>query len=577
MRTRRKTRFGLTVSTLLILGYLAAGWALVSVGDLLVLPLFAVLGIAWLAGALVVASTRLFSEFIVPGVNGVTRLAGLVWRAFDDDELGVTVKAKLSRLGQRLAVFGPLARRVVRWLTPGRTGLRRTGWTLLASASMMSLLVLSRMVSDPRSALVAVDVRFASLAEHLAAPVESKLMLGLTNAGRTDIVVAMIAIVVVGAVVAKKWSAALLLISVTATSAATVTVLKLLVARARPDLGALVETSASWPSGHSAASVALVIGLVTAWRAAGYRRWKLAAAVLLPIGMLVGYSRAYLTVHWASDVLGGWGVAVFAGSLVMAADTYINRRDVDPSSKSPALLGASALAIGVFVVAAVVGSSGTLPVLPVVPHVALSSMDPVAALDGLSPFSETLTGSRIEPIGLVVSASREQLLSAVDAAGWSVADPPTVRHLIDAYAAGIRRIEDLSAPVTPTFFGGRMLDLAIEKPVEGSTVGIRERHHARFWQLEVTTADGCPIWVGTASFDDTVSWSWRTVLPNHHIAPAIDVEQAIVATDLESTGILHLVGTTTVTEPTLGTNAAGDEWFTNGNASVLASVAPCEP
>ncbi len=85
--------------------------------------------------------------------------------------------------------------------------------------------------------------------------------------------------------------------------------LKELVGRARPDFaegGARYE-SLSFPSGHSAGVACLVTtALVLAWpRLVGpaRRRWLLAGLGLV---LLVGLTRVWLGVHFASDVVAGW-------------------------------------------------------------------------------------------------------------------------------------------------------------------------------------------------------------------------------------------------------------------------------
>ena len=86
--------------------------------------------------------------------------------------------------------------------------------------------------------------------------------------------------------------------------------LKVIFARARPDVvGHVVDVATySFPSGHALLSaavyltLALLIGREVARPAA--RRWLFGLAVLLTL--LIGSSRVYLGVHWPSDVLGGW-------------------------------------------------------------------------------------------------------------------------------------------------------------------------------------------------------------------------------------------------------------------------------
>jgi undecaprenyl-diphosphatase len=115
--------------------------------------------------------------------------------------------------------------------------------------------------------------------------------------------------------------------------------LKLVFGRERPDMAyrAVEAVNASFPSGHAmlSAVVFLTLGVLTA-RFADRRRVKvlaISAAVLL--SLLVGASRVYLGVHWASDVLAGWCVG---GAWAMACWllAYLVRRRLKPPSVSDA-------------------------------------------------------------------------------------------------------------------------------------------------------------------------------------------------------------------------------------------------
>ncbi|PYP77585.1 MAG: hypothetical protein DMD35_14690 [Gemmatimonadetes bacterium] len=104
-------------------------------------------------------------------------------------------------------------------------------------------------------------------------------------------------------------------------------VVKRIYARPRPlGLGGRVDSSYSFPSGHATASAAVCCTLAyVLWRE-GFigRRTALALAVLAPL--LVGASRLYLNVHWATDVLGGWSVGLFIAVLSVALYNHHRRR-----------------------------------------------------------------------------------------------------------------------------------------------------------------------------------------------------------------------------------------------------------
>ncbi len=116
-----------------------------------------------------------------------------------------------------------------------------------------------------------------------------------------------------------------MLVVVLVLAGALVQVLKWTVDRPRPELPLDLEalaasTSGSFPSGHTT-FVALYFGAlayltVRNWRAAAWRRGALVALFLAPVA-LIGPARIAWGIHWPSDVLGGYLVALL-GLLALA-------------------------------------------------------------------------------------------------------------------------------------------------------------------------------------------------------------------------------------------------------------------
>ena len=98
--------------------------------------------------------------------------------------------------------------------------------------------------------------------------------------------------------------------------------LKAIFARARPGSQLIDNVGASFPSGHAFTSLVLygfIVFLVWRWTRRPLVRGTVTALLALLV-LLVGLSRVLLSVHWTSDVLGGFviGLAWLLFSLVAA-------------------------------------------------------------------------------------------------------------------------------------------------------------------------------------------------------------------------------------------------------------------
>jgi len=113
-------------------------------------------------------------------------------------------------------------------------------------------------------------------------------------------------------------------------------IIKSLYARPRPaGLGTGVPSSYSFPSGHATASAAVFCTLAyVLWREGDIRGWP-AVVIAIVAPLLIGVSRLYLNVHWATDVVGGWCAGVLVAVLSAALYNRYRYQSADRNLSVP--------------------------------------------------------------------------------------------------------------------------------------------------------------------------------------------------------------------------------------------------
>ncbi|MBU6461821.1 MAG: LssY C-terminal domain-containing protein [Bradyrhizobium sp.] len=172
-------------------------------------------------------------------------------------------------------------------------------------------------------------------------------------------------------------------------------------------------------------------------------------------------------------------------------------------------------------------------------------------------------------VGLV--GSQEDLLRAMQAAGWFPADPVTLRTSIAIVGSVVLDRPYHDAPVSPLYYQGKKEQLAFEKP-DGKSAD--RRHHVRFWQVLKKGTDGRPVWLGAVTYDRGVGLSHYTGQVTHHIGADIDAERHLLMRDLTAAGMLDAVFQISGIGPTLfGRNGGGDPYYTDGEIEIGSLVA----
>ena len=345
-------------------------------------------------------------------------------------------------------------------------------------------------------------------------------------------------------------------------------VIKSLVHRMRPGLTLRLvrEDSYSFPSGHVVRAT-VIFGLLAYLF---YKSYTSARARIITIGLyiltvfLVAVSRIYLGVHYPTDV---WGSILLGGAIlaVVIGAVEITSRYEKVSDTKLELSNKTVMIIsGLLAVFALIASPFLVPIRQVMitpANITLQMIDE-NTIQRLPLYSETLTGSRMEPINFIYVGYENQLVSTFVNHGWYRADKSTVSNTLRALAVGFQGNQYRTAPVTPSYLNYKPENIAFQQST--ATHSLKQRHHTRLWRTDYVLPDERPIWVATASFDEGVEFAGAAKLPTHHIDPNIDRERSFIIKSLGLQGDL-----VTVVQPQLGKNASGDSFFTDGKAELV--------
>lgn len=139
----------------------------------------------------------------------------------------------------------------------------------------------------------------------------SEMARDVTALGGVAVLTILTVLVTVQFVLRREWASAIL-VALSAISGTMISnLLKVIFARPRPELTAMMEYGVgSFPSGHSTASavVYLTLGMLLAHAADKWRMKVFYVAAAIFLTGLVGLSRLYLGVHFPTDVAAGWAI-----------------------------------------------------------------------------------------------------------------------------------------------------------------------------------------------------------------------------------------------------------------------------
>lgn len=184
--------------------------------------------------------------------------------------------------------------------------------------------------------------------------------------------------------------------------------------------------------------------------------------------------------------------------------------------------------------------------------------------------TRTSDGLLGDPINLALLGDETALHRAMGEAGWTRADPVTLRTSLRIVTSTITRKSYDEAPVSPLFLFGRTHDFAYQQEVEGNPA---KRHHVRFWR----TPDGWLLpggervdWLAAGTFDRAVGFSLFTLQITHKIDADTDIERDfIVHSVLEHSPDARLRVLKDFSTGYHSRNGGGDSIRTDGDLPIL--------
>ncbi len=178
--------------------------------------------------------------------------------------------------------------------------------------------------------------------------------------------------------------------------------------------------------------------------------------------------------------------------------------------------------------------------------------------DHLPLYCVTPDGFASDPLNVGIIASRRQLISAMDQAGWHRADPYSPKNILRVLVSVFIGETYRNAPVSSLYLFGRKQDIAFEIP---TSTGVGGRHHVRFWattyeqkqRLSIRSIhwhhrkahiyDDNLLWVGAASLDVGINFIRHNMQITHMIDPDTNKERQLIVVQLKAAGLVKKIET----------------------------------
>ena len=168
------------------------------------------------------------------------------------------------------------------------------------------------LISSLTGLFIKLDVLANAKIALLQAPLLTKTMLVITSIGSKAGLVTLSVIAFAFLAYKKRWLNAILFALAMLSGLGAELLIKLMVHRLRPENALIQASGYSFPSGHATMAMLFFLLLIYFFRGdIKNKLWKNAfITISIVLALLIGFSRIYLNVHWLSDVIGGFALAL---------------------------------------------------------------------------------------------------------------------------------------------------------------------------------------------------------------------------------------------------------------------------
>ncbi len=177
----------------------------------------------------------------------------------------------------------------------------------------------------------------------------------------------------------------------------------------------------------------------------------------------------------------------------------------------------------------------------------------------------TPDGFASDPINIGLIGSRQEIIEAMNRAGWYLADKRTIKTMFKMGLSIVLSRPYPHAPFSNLYLFGRRQDLGFELPLDNNP---RHRHHVRFWLSEPTVSKQeqehlrfwqrhgpfkakkrRQLWIGAASLDTGLAFIRHNAQITHMIHPDTNAERDLIVSHLQKKGVVKKTRNVVIGQP----------------------------